>query len=103
MVSRHSSVSARTPLTYSAEYHRRRRYALAVDPHDRDSVVAPLDDPIVMDLALAEGGWFEQFLDERGELLPNDEALMARSWERVDRTVRRRLAMVAIRLVTSIP
>lgn len=41
-------------------------YARAVDPHDQDSVVAAFDDPIVMDLALTEGGWFEQFLDERG-------------------------------------
>lgn len=62
-------------------------YARAVDPEDEDSVVAAFNDPIVMDLALTEGGWFEQFLDERGELLPDDEALLARSWELVDRTV----------------
>lgn len=62
-------------------------HARAVDPHDHDSVVAAFDDPIVMDIALTEGGWFKQFLDERGELLPDDEALLARSWELVDRTV----------------
>jgi hypothetical protein len=40
-----------------------------------------------MDLALTEGGWFEEFLDERGELLPDDEALLARSWVLIERTV----------------
>lgn len=62
-------------------------YARAVDPHDHDSVAAAFDDPIVMDLALTEGGWFEQFLDERSALLPDDEAMLARSWQLVDRTV----------------
>lgn len=44
-------------------------------------------DPIVVDLALTEGGWFERFLDERGPLLPEDEQLLARSWTLVDRSV----------------
>jgi hypothetical protein len=61
--------------------------ARAVDPVDPDSVAAAFDDPIVMDLALTEGGWFARFLDERGPLLPDDEALLAQSWLLVDRTV----------------
>lgn len=61
--------------------------ARAVDPDDPESVSAAFDDPIVMDLTLTEGGWFERFLTERGALLPADEALLAESWVLVDRTV----------------
>jgi hypothetical protein len=61
--------------------------ARAVDPDDPDSVADAYGDPIVMDLALTEGGWFARFLDERGALLPADEALLAASWLLVDRTV----------------
>jgi hypothetical protein len=61
--------------------------ARAVDPDDPDSVADAYGDPIVMDLALTEGGWFARFLDERGALLPDDEALLAASWLLVDRTV----------------
>jgi hypothetical protein len=46
-----------------------------------------LADPLVTDAALVEGGWFEAFLAERGPLLPDDEALLARSWTLVPRTV----------------
>ena len=46
-----------------------------------------LGDPIVIDLALTELGWFEQFFETRGPLLPDDEALLATSWLLVDRTV----------------
>ncbi|MGH9111869.1 MAG: YecA family protein, partial [Acidimicrobiales bacterium] len=67
--------------------------ARAVDPGDEESVVAAFGDPIVMDLALAEGGWFQEFLEARGELLPDDEALLAHSWELVDRTVYEVLAV----------
>ena len=62
-------------------------YARATDPDDADAVAAAFEDPIVMDLVLTECGWFERFLAERGELLPDDEALLARSWLLVDRTV----------------
>ncbi|HVW33962.1 MAG TPA: SEC-C domain-containing protein, partial [Acidimicrobiia bacterium] len=61
--------------------------ARAVDPADPDSLSETFEDPIVMDLALTEGGWFETFLAERGSLLPDDEALLARSWLLVPRTV----------------
>jgi hypothetical protein len=46
-----------------------------------------LDDPLVMDLVLTEGGWFQRFLADRGALLPDDEALLASSWLAVDRSV----------------
>jgi hypothetical protein len=48
---------------------------------------AALDDPLVHDVALHEGGWLERFLAERGPLLPADEARLAASWSSVERTV----------------
>lgn len=41
----------------------------------------------MLDVVLHEGGWFEQFLADRGPLLPADEALLAASWMLVERTV----------------
>ncbi|MGI9023698.1 MAG: YecA family protein [Acidimicrobiales bacterium] len=55
--------------------------------HDVEAMVAALADPIVVDAALTEGGWFVRFLAERGPLLPDDEALLAESWSLVARTV----------------
>ncbi len=46
-----------------------------------------LDDPLVMDVALFEGGAFTDFLSRRGHLLPDDERLMADQWLLVDRSV----------------
>jgi SEC-C motif len=57
-----------------------------VDDAD-DEVGRALNDPLVMDLTLAEGGWFARFLADRGHLLPDDEALLAASWVTVDRSV----------------
>jgi hypothetical protein len=60
------------------------------------SIVADDDDetlrevfatPIPIDLALTEGGWFEEFLTDRGALLPDDEGLLARAWAHIERTV----------------
>jgi hypothetical protein len=62
-------------------------YARATDPDDERSVNAAFDDPIVLDLVLTEAGWFEHFLEDRGPLLPDDEALLAQSWLLVPRTV----------------
>ena len=59
----------------------------ALDPDDDESLAQAFADPIVVDLALTEGGWFERFLDERGAPLPEDEQLLARSWTLVDRSV----------------
>lgn len=61
--------------------------ARALDPEDYSSLAEAFEDPIVIDLALTEGGWFERFLDERGALLPEDELLLARSWTLVERSV----------------
>jgi hypothetical protein len=59
----------------------------ATDPDDQGSVEAAMDDPIVIDGALTEMGWFETFLEARGPLLPEDEQLLAQSWLLVERTV----------------
>lgn len=61
--------------------------ARAVDPDDDDSLHEALADPMVIDVVLHEGGWFERFIADRGPLLPDDEALLARAWTLVDRTV----------------
>ena len=45
------------------------------------------EQPIVIDVVLHEMGWFAAFLEERGELLPADEALLGSAWTTVDRTV----------------
>jgi hypothetical protein len=59
----------------------------AVNPDDPEDLAEALDDPIVFDAVLTEGGWFEQFLADRGPLLPDDEALLASAWLQVTRTV----------------
>jgi hypothetical protein len=61
--------------------------ARAVDPDDEDALYGALNDPLVIDVVLHEGGWFERFLTERGALLPEDEALLARAWTLVNRTI----------------
>ncbi|MFI5040779.1 MAG: YecA family protein [Acidimicrobiales bacterium] len=61
--------------------------ARAVDPSDPETIADALDDPIVIDAALTEGGWFDRFLTERGPLLPDDEALLAAAWALVPRSV----------------
>jgi len=61
--------------------------ARAVDPDEPEDLAEALDDPIVLDAVLTEGGWFEQFLADRGPLLPDDEALLASAWLQVTRTV----------------
>lgn len=61
--------------------------ARALDPDDEDSLAEAMDDPLVLDAVLHEGGWFDRFLADRSPLLPDDEALLARAWTLVDRTV----------------
>ena len=58
----------------------------AVGP-DEDSVLEALADPIVIDAALTEGGWFARFVADRTPLLPEDEALLASSWLLAPRSV----------------
>ena len=61
--------------------------ARAVDPNAIESLRAAVTDPILVDAALAEGGWFHRYLDERGVLLPADERELAATWVRVVRSV----------------
>jgi hypothetical protein len=61
--------------------------ARAVDPDDLGSVTEAFEDPLVLDVVLTEGGWFERFLAERGALLPDDEALLGAAWALVPRTL----------------
>jgi len=44
-------------------------------------------DPLVCDAVLFEGGAFAAFLEERGELLPDDERLLADQWLLAERSV----------------
>lgn len=50
-------------------------------------------DPFTADVALHEGGWFAQFLAERGPLLPADEAALGASWLDTDRNLHEVLAV----------
>ena len=61
------------------------RCRYAVD--DPDALAAALDDPLVLDAVLFEGGAFAEFLQIRGSLLPDDERLLAEQWLLVDRSV----------------
>jgi hypothetical protein len=52
-----------------------------------EELTAAFQDPIVFDTALTEGRLFDLFLRERGALLPDDEQLLAASWQTVERSV----------------
>jgi hypothetical protein len=55
---------------------------------DTDSpLAAALRDPLAMDAVLFEGGAFEDFVEQRGWLLPDDERLLAQQWLLVERSV----------------
>jgi hypothetical protein len=61
---------------------------IRADGDDSESALGhAFSDPLVMDVVLHEGGWFERFLAERGALLPDDEAILAAAWTLVDRTL----------------
>ena len=60
----------------------RMRYASTQEEADEFA-----DDPLNMDVALFEGGEFEDFLDQRGHLLPADERLLAEQWLLAERSV----------------
>lgn len=61
---------------------------VADDATDIETLFDPaFEDPILFDAALHEGGLFARFLRERGELLPDDERLLATAWLTVDRSV----------------
>ena len=46
-----------------------------------------LDSELVDDVALCEGGVFDEFLAERDAILPDDEALLAARWALVERSL----------------
>jgi hypothetical protein len=52
-----------------------------------EGLSAAIHDPLVGDLVLFEGGYFEEFVALRGELLPDDERSLAEQWLLVDRSV----------------
>ncbi|WP_024440941.1 SEC-C metal-binding domain-containing protein [Mycobacterium sp. UM_WGJ] len=58
------------------------------DEQERDDLLAAaLADPLAVDAVLFEGTAFEDFLELRGELLPDDERLLAQQWLLVRRSV----------------
>lgn len=52
-----------------------------------DAIWEAMNDPLVADALLFEGGVFEEFLDTRGVLLPDDEQLLAQEWCLGERSV----------------
>jgi tetratricopeptide (TPR) repeat protein len=46
-----------------------------------------IEDAIVSDAVLFEGGAFDEFVRTRGSLLPSDELLLAQQWQLVERSV----------------
>ena len=59
----------------------------AVRDSSPQGLLEALEDGVVMDIALCEGGMFEAFLADRGELLPPDELDMAELWALQERSV----------------
>jgi hypothetical protein len=78
----HAELSGWNDLLIEVGYERSR---YAVD--EPDALAAALGDPLVMDAVLFEGGAFEEFLELRGSLLPDDERLLAEQWLLVERSV----------------
>ena len=60
------------------------RAAYDDDPY---ALLEALDDPLIGDVMLFEGGAFREFLGERGALLPDDELLLAEQWLLIERSV----------------
>ena len=54
---------------------------------DQDGLLQALEDPLVTDAVLFEGGAFEEFLAHRGDLLPDDERMLAGQWLLGERSV----------------
>lgn len=61
--------------------------ARAGDPGDPNAIDAAFSDPLTMDLVLSEGGYFSDFLETFGTLLPEDERHLAASWEKAHRSM----------------
>lgn len=54
---------------------------------DESALWDALNEGLASDVLLFEGGAFEEFVAERGELLPDDERLLAAQWLLVERSV----------------
>lgn len=54
---------------------------------DEETMLRLLEDPLVIDSVLVEGGGFAEFLEQRGELLPTDELELLRVWAEQERSV----------------
>jgi tetratricopeptide (TPR) repeat protein len=54
---------------------------------DAMALYKAIEDPLVADAVLFEGGAFEAFLAERGSLLPDDERLLADQWLLAERSL----------------
>jgi hypothetical protein len=80
--SQHAQLNGWNDLLIEAGYERCR-----YDVDDPDALDAALDDPLVMDAVLFEGGAFAEFVEIRGSLLPEDERLLAEQWLLVERSV----------------
>lgn len=78
----HAQLNGWNELLIEAAFERSR---YAVD--DPDALDEALNDPLVLDAVLFEGGAFAEFLQIRGSLLPDDERLLAEEWLQVDRSV----------------
>jgi hypothetical protein len=61
--------------------------ARAGDATDDRRLVAAIGDPLLFDVALFEDEWLEDFLEERGQLLPADERELAGSWMGLPRSL----------------
>jgi hypothetical protein len=77
-------------------------YALALldDDDDEEILRSGMRQPLVIDIVLHEGGWLRRFLDDRGRLLPDDEAILLAAWLLAERTVIEVLDAVPGREVT---
>ena len=60
---------------------------LVTDQEATHGFADALDHPLLYDVTLTEHGWFARFLQERGPLLPEDEASLAAAWLLVARSV----------------
>lgn len=78
----HALVSGWNELLIDVAYERSRH--AGDDPY---ALTTALGDPLVIDAVLFEGGAFEEFLEIRGSLLPDDERLLAPQWLLVQRSV----------------
>ena len=54
---------------------------------EREALLRGISDALVHDVMLHEGGVFEEFLEERGYLLPEDERELAETWIGLERSV----------------